>query len=81
MSGVRQLALALLTLSRDGWRSLDAPQQNMPSNGRREGERKRIQKDRTETNRKRNNGQTEKGFSKKVWLHSKMLKLKHDWKG
>ena len=37
MSGVRQVALALLTLSREGCRSLDGPQNNMPSNGGREG--------------------------------------------
>lgn len=50
LSGVRQLALALLTLSREGWRSLEAPQHNMSSNGGRgKGDRRRGQTQREKT--------------------------------
>lgn len=54
LSGVRQLVLALLTLSREGCRSLEAPQHNMPSNGggdRRRGQ-KQTQREKHWTNRK-----------------------------
>lgn len=62
MSGVRQLALALLTLSSEGWRSLEAPEHKMPSSGGRGGEEKEKtggedrnkQREKQWTNRKKN---------------------------
>lgn len=60
MPGLRQLALALLTLSRGGCRSLEAPQANMPSNGvRNRGER-------TQTNMKRKTMDKQKRCFKKM---------------
>lgn len=62
MSGVRQLALALLTLSREGCRSLEAPQHNMPSNGG-GGDRRRGQK---QTQRENTMDKQKICFKKKV---------------
>lgn len=63
MFGARQLALALLTLSREGCRSLEAPQHNMPSNGGRGGgDGEETGWEDKNRHKEKNNGQTEKVF-------------------